>query len=518
MKSILSILLALCFLTAAAGCMKTPVETHPSTEESVFEEVSIPFSLLAQTLVDPRDFGAKGDGVTDDSQAITQAVKAAQEAGCGLALFAGEYRLEKNVQIPREISVMFEQGAVLAPVAESRLQFDGGIEAGDWQIFGGEGTLTGDPLAEMGNPLWFGAKGDGVTDDSKAISQALNMFREVRLPVTEKGYAVTSVSLTRQCRFGGRGGKVVLVATETAQDVLTISSSCVMVDNLSFVMTQAPEATCIYLDDSRAGFDRMDIDGIDTLDAFCVVRDAKHAKNMICTAHFNNFTCMDNRGTSFDLTDAWGFVFAKDILIDNSASKTKHGANGFTAIKVTDNAGIIMNNITVLGDPSSNARSHGVEINNSMAVWIEGLKVHNVGGCGLKNNGVFSYGYLKNHKYVGCGGIAVSIANSWYLQFSGIELDGLKADGTHSDKAGMQMSSPLMPMLYGISAKNFDTVPLSLRTVNAGVVSCVWAEGCSKNTLTLVAPTCTAVCTVAGGAEISGNSRGSGVVGHEQST
>jgi len=54
------------------------------------------------------------------------------------------------------------------------LTINGAIEAGLWQIFDGQGKVTGNPKIEAVYPEWFGAKGDGMTDDAPAIQKAID--------------------------------------------------------------------------------------------------------------------------------------------------------------------------------------------------------------------------------------------------------------------------------------------------------------------------------------------------------
>ena len=61
------------------------------------------------------DFGAKGDGVTDDTQAFKDALKAAGDAGGGV-VFAptGDYLIKGNLGFPPQVTL---EGVFRAPVA-----------------------------------------------------------------------------------------------------------------------------------------------------------------------------------------------------------------------------------------------------------------------------------------------------------------------------------------------------------------------------------------------------------------
>src|SRR2546430_17724695 len=60
-----------------------------------------------------RDFGARGDNVTDDSEAFRRALAAAEHAGGGVVyLPAGTYRVSGGFRLPRRVIVRGEGGEV----------------------------------------------------------------------------------------------------------------------------------------------------------------------------------------------------------------------------------------------------------------------------------------------------------------------------------------------------------------------------------------------------------------------
>lgn len=66
----------------------------------------------------------------------------------------------------------FNLGEDITIPANCVLEFDGGSISGDY-------TITGNILNKYIKPEWFGAKGNGVTDDTRAIQNALNISKEV---------------------------------------------------------------------------------------------------------------------------------------------------------------------------------------------------------------------------------------------------------------------------------------------------------------------------------------------------
>ncbi len=115
------------------------------------------------------DYGAVGDSVTDDRTAIADADSAADST---LFFPQGTYKISSNITISSDC--FFESGAVLTPDTGVTVTLGGSVNAGVYQIFDASlGTITlASPLA-VNHIVWWGAVGDGSTDDKTAIDQAL---------------------------------------------------------------------------------------------------------------------------------------------------------------------------------------------------------------------------------------------------------------------------------------------------------------------------------------------------------
>jgi hypothetical protein len=129
--------------------------------------------------IDPRDYGATGDGTTDDYDSFVAAHNAALAATLPIRVTAGTYRWASN---PTNINNSL---MILEPYAS--LKWTGFNPTIKVQIDPGDQTThfdTSIPVAsvpilqgiDMVRPEWFGAAGNGTTDDLNAIQKAINCF------------------------------------------------------------------------------------------------------------------------------------------------------------------------------------------------------------------------------------------------------------------------------------------------------------------------------------------------------
>ncbi len=120
--------------------------------------------------IDVRAFGAKGDGINDDSvpvlKAQTWALAKNLKSGIDFTHVPVFYNMGSDVvQITAVANV--QPGGQIRPAA-SGISFQGGLNAGPYRIFYGDGFVNGVDLARVYSaalPEWFGARGEGATID-----------------------------------------------------------------------------------------------------------------------------------------------------------------------------------------------------------------------------------------------------------------------------------------------------------------------------------------------------------------
>ena len=386
---------------------------------------SVRTAMIADKGVSVKTFGAKGDGQTDDTKALEDAFKDACADGAASLYFpAGTYVIAGRLTVPAEAELCFDEGAVLQLDKSAVLTYNGSLTAGQTTVFAGEGTVKWNAVTAVGDPHWFGAKGDGVTDDTAAFQKTMDLFRDIAIPYSEAGYVVGDLKLTRTyTTFHGESAdrKAKLIASSSAKNMISVSASNVDVAFLSFEMAAAPTATCLFYDDTKVGMELCNARYIDANDAYCVLRDADHATNLIVTSKFENFHCVNGRGTAISVADMWGFIFMTDMVIDYSGSAARHGITvDFPGFRMRDNAGAILRNIQLIGDPNGTKESHGFHCTSSAAVWMREFDVQNWSGNGI--NISTSWAYLVHSKIKNCLSTGVDAQNCFTLQVVDVDV------------------------------------------------------------------------------------------------
>lgn len=172
-------------------------------------------------------FQGPGDGRTDAGEAFVQAVKAVESTG-RLYLPRGTFLIGSAV-VPANIKLSFAPGAILKVKSGATLEVNGEIEASLQPIFAGPGKVTGAPRNLHVYPQWFGAAGDGKTDDGEALQQAAglacgSMGRTLFIP---EGNYLFSRIITIRSNVECRGALIRRVAIDPAK---TRYSSVMFVD------------------------------------------------------------------------------------------------------------------------------------------------------------------------------------------------------------------------------------------------------------------------------------------------
>jgi hypothetical protein len=174
---------------------------NPLTPAEITAGLTVNYAFAAGNVL---RYGADPKGLADS----TAAILTAQSVNKTVFFPApGTYRVSSNLAFTPGVTYRLDDGALLSLDSGVTLSPFGQIDAGSYQIFSGAGTFNAPPyFSSTGefNIKWWGAKGDGTTDDTAAINTALKTISQGTLYFPTGAYIVQAVN--------GAGGLVVPVA------------------------------------------------------------------------------------------------------------------------------------------------------------------------------------------------------------------------------------------------------------------------------------------------------------------
>ena len=132
------------------------------------------------------------------------------------------FSLASDINVPEGCVLEFDGGAIVDNGSHALTGYNTVINADLTQIFSADIRLAGLWAANGFYPEWFGARGDGVTDDTKAIQKVTSLELPLVLPVNRE-YKVTSTIEVSHSIFGNNS-KIVIDENKTDyKDILHIN-------------------------------------------------------------------------------------------------------------------------------------------------------------------------------------------------------------------------------------------------------------------------------------------------------
>jgi hypothetical protein len=158
------------------------ISYDPPFASSVITNVEAKLSEI----VSVKDFGAVGNGSTND----TAAIQAALTTGCTVLFPSGTYLISSTVTLTG--AFLFEKNALLKIATGQTVTLNGSVQAGLYQIFDQTGT-PGKVLFALNSvteiyPQWWGAVVDGTTNDQPAMQACINSALASSVKVAFSGH------------------------------------------------------------------------------------------------------------------------------------------------------------------------------------------------------------------------------------------------------------------------------------------------------------------------------------------
>lgn len=142
-----------------------------------------------------------GDG-TLTLATINAAITAIEDAGAlgagakySLLLKRGTWIIDSNKTIPSNVFIILEHGAILSVSASTTLNINGGFlspKTQAFQVVGTSSIIFGAGTIEKSYIQWFGATGDGTTDDAIPLQKCIDSYKKVEIKNSGVVYATNT--------------------------------------------------------------------------------------------------------------------------------------------------------------------------------------------------------------------------------------------------------------------------------------------------------------------------------------
>lgn len=382
----------------------------------------------------------------------------------------GTHNVSANFTVNNNIHLAIQKGATIVIADNKTLTISGSLDAGLYQIFSCTGTgkvVFGSGAVKEIHPEWWGAKGDGTTDDVAAVQAALT---------AAGGKAAVNIT----------AGKTFAVGTPVVVPSNTVLQGRGTIKALTF---SGSGGTGILSGDTKSGIVVRDI----TLDCNPSGQTTQSVMGIylsgISSCAFRNLTVIGHYGGIY--CDKSGATLCNNISIENCYIDNTGMTFPGPGIVLKGSNSKIINNYVWMQDLSSNQDSGS----GHTGIVCNGLDA----STGAGKNNVISGNTVKRG-YVGIAGV--------YLQSSVISANTVSDQiNYNSSSQGIYLTTPTNVVISNNSLLNVDYTAIALNDA----INCVVGNNSIYMTTAGVNPTATraiTICPLTGttsGCTITGN-------------
>lgn len=356
-----------------------------------------------QDVVSVRDFGAVGNGSTNDAAAFAVA-----SANGGFYIPPGTYRIGTNTALTSPVT--FAPGA--------KILVDTGI------TFTFVGTQTAVPVQA------FGAVGDGTTNDSPAFQAAINSGAPVFVPYSASGYSLeTTVTLPASSSITGDSFSTIISRVNTSAFAFEITGDDVDISGLRIDCSNVSGGTgAIRIRTDIQSIQRINIKNIFTYRCNYGLRDTPHATNIIVALTVDDFRMNQHQGPGFRFERAFAYIDFSYCTVDYVNSPV---TPNFVAYTLIGNRGSSWDHVDTTGGTVTSATlgNTGFFFYDSWAVWMNSCMADTVGGYGFDFSALNYYVIMQGCVASLCGRHGFAVTGGNEFQFSACSSRG-RADQT----------------------------------------------------------------------------------------
>jgi hypothetical protein len=295
-------------------------------------------------------------------------------------LSAGEEKVTDSLVIPANVTISVDPGSFISVSKGAVLTIQGNIQAGNYPIFAGEGEVSfvGNRYLSSAEARWWGAQGDGETDDTRSLTAAIHAIasatpNKISLHLPSQTFRVCNLHLsdpkTRGCpvmsecsapaRIYSDGGGTFFGATLKATQECGRSKQD-YVASLNSVSSTTLES--IRIDGNSS-------DGMAGTGASCL--DARYLATGVTTAAatHNTYTnirlsnCLDSRNGYGGLFDGNEDSHYSDIIVEGGGLSRTGQAVGFRYLDPPGFPGVI-ENLKIYNDDIAQVNTQNVNLVN----------------------------------------------------------------------------------------------------------------------------------------------------------